>query len=303
MTANVGKKMGNFPSVPGLLRTDASGSFTPLQDALGSTLGLVDSSGIVQTTYSYDPFGNTTVSGTANANPSQYTGRENEGNGLYFYRARYYSPLLGRFVNEDPLGFLGSGPNIHAYVGDDPIDFSDPSGLAPYWLGYLNPSNYDFSTYNVWDTVQDIGNLSESFTNTFTFGSASRLNDALGAGQYVNRCGIGYKLGTAAGIVTSVVIIPNISTWVKNPLLYEVGSTTVPSAVYEGMQGLNAIEKGGYLLANYGWMGTLRLAGQAALAGEYATTIGTGLTPGGWLAVIAASNVTSSLTKPKCGCK
>jgi LytTr DNA-binding domain len=46
-----------------------------------------------------------------------------------------------------------------------------------------------------------------------------------------------------------------------------------------------------------------RLAGQAALNGEYATTIGTGLTPGGWLAVIGASNVTSSLTKPKCECK
>jgi hypothetical protein len=63
------------------------------------------------------------------------------------------------------------------------------------------------------------------------------------------------------------------------------------------------MEEGGYVLSNYGWMGTLRLAGQAALDGEYAGTIGTGLTLGAWLAVIGASNVTSSLTKPKCGCK
>src|SRR5882724_10513485 len=69
-------------------RTDGSGEFTLLTDALGSTIALVDSSGNVQTSYSYDPFGNTTVSGAASGNPSQYTGRENEGNGLYFYRAR-----------------------------------------------------------------------------------------------------------------------------------------------------------------------------------------------------------------------
>jgi RHS repeat-associated protein len=110
-------------------RTDSSGSFTPLKDALGSTIALVDSSGIVQTTYSYDPFGGTSVSGSGNANEFQYTGRENDGGGLYYYRARYYSPLLGRFINEDPLGFAGSGPNLYAYAEDDPIDFSDPFGL------------------------------------------------------------------------------------------------------------------------------------------------------------------------------
>src|SRR5882724_11979770 len=46
-------------------RTDGSGTFTPLKDALGSTVALVDASGNMQTTYSYDPFGNTTASGAA----------------------------------------------------------------------------------------------------------------------------------------------------------------------------------------------------------------------------------------------
>jgi RHS repeat-associated protein len=58
----------------------------------------------------------------------QYTGRENDSNGLYYYRDRYYSPVLGRFVNEDPLGF-GGGINFYAYVGDDPTNFNDPFGL------------------------------------------------------------------------------------------------------------------------------------------------------------------------------
>ena len=110
-------------------RADSFGSFTPLQDALGSTIALVDSSGNVMTTYAYDPFGNTTFSGTANTNAFQYTGRENEGTGLYFYRNRYFSPLLGRFVNEDPAG---NGINFYAYAGNDPIDFSDPFGLWPW---------------------------------------------------------------------------------------------------------------------------------------------------------------------------
>jgi len=111
-------------------RADVTGSFTPLKDVLGSTIALVDASGNLVTQYAYDPFGNTTVSGTTSSNAFQYTGRENEGNGLYFYRSRYYSPMLGRFINEDPLGFEGSGPNFYSYVFDNPINLVDPFGLS-----------------------------------------------------------------------------------------------------------------------------------------------------------------------------
>jgi uncharacterized protein RhaS with RHS repeats len=79
------------------MRTDSSGAFTQLLDPLGSTIALADANGNIQTSYPFAPFGNTSVSGAGNANVYQYTGRENEGNGLYYYRARYYSPLLGRF--------------------------------------------------------------------------------------------------------------------------------------------------------------------------------------------------------------
>ncbi|HEY2495481.1 MAG TPA: RHS repeat-associated core domain-containing protein [Candidatus Angelobacter sp.] len=76
------------------------------------------------------PFGNTTATGAANANAYQYTGRENEGNGLYFYRARYFNSVLGRFITEDPAGFKASGVNVYAYAGDNPINFRDSTGLA-----------------------------------------------------------------------------------------------------------------------------------------------------------------------------
>jgi RHS repeat-associated protein len=126
-------------------RADSTGAYTPLQDALGSTIALVDANGNLVTQYAYDPFGNTTVLGATSTNPSQYTGRENEGNGLYFYRARYYSPLLGRFINEDPLGFAGSGQNFYAYVFDSPTNqavlaHSRPLPLAGRYTGGKPPN-------------------------------------------------------------------------------------------------------------------------------------------------------------------
>lgn len=48
-----------------------------------------------------------------------------------YFRARYYDASAGRFTNEDPLGFPGSGSNFYAYVGNDPVSLSDPFGLCP----------------------------------------------------------------------------------------------------------------------------------------------------------------------------
>ncbi|MBZ5505169.1 MAG: RHS repeat-associated core domain-containing protein [Acidobacteriia bacterium] len=112
------------------VRTDSTGTFTPLEDALGSTIALVNANGNLVTQYSYDPFGNTTVSGASNSNAFQYTGRENEANGLYNYRARYYSPRLHRFISQDPLGFAGSGLNPYDYLFDNPTIFRDPTGTS-----------------------------------------------------------------------------------------------------------------------------------------------------------------------------
>jgi YD repeat-containing protein len=82
------------------LRTDAHGAQILLFDALGSTLGLLDTNGVLQTEYTYGPFGETTTTGADSPNVFQYTGRENDATGLYYYRARYYSPNLRRFISE-----------------------------------------------------------------------------------------------------------------------------------------------------------------------------------------------------------
>lgn len=102
-----------------------------LTDALGSTVALTDPSANLTQTYQYDPYGNVTTSGSA-TNPYQYTGRENDGTGLYYYRARYYSSAMGRFISEDPITFAGGQSNFYAYVGGNPLGYRDPSGR---WFG------------------------------------------------------------------------------------------------------------------------------------------------------------------------
>src|SRR5947208_2508657 len=101
------------------------------QDGLGSVTSLSSSSSSLTNTYVFDSFGNlTNFSGTL-INPFQYTGRDYDPEtGLRYYRTRYYDPIIGRFLSEDPIGFNG-GNNFYPYVGNGPTNFSDPSGLVP----------------------------------------------------------------------------------------------------------------------------------------------------------------------------
>jgi RHS repeat-associated protein len=111
-------------------RTDGSVTSTLLADAQGSTLALANGAGAVQTRYTFEPFGATTLSGATSSSTAQFTGRDNDGTGLYYYRARFYHPGLQRFTSEDPLGF-GGGLNAFVYAGNAPTMFGDPLGLKP----------------------------------------------------------------------------------------------------------------------------------------------------------------------------
>jgi RHS repeat-associated protein len=113
-----------------LLRTDSTGARSFLADGLGSTLALTDAAGLVQGEYTYEPFGKTIATGAASTNAFKYTGREDDGTGLYYYRARYYHPGLQRFISQDPIGFDGGDVNLYAYVGNDPGNWVDPLGLV-----------------------------------------------------------------------------------------------------------------------------------------------------------------------------
>ena len=99
-----------------------------LTDILGSTVGLATSTGTVQTKYLYGPFGTTKLVGTTSENIYQFAGRENDGDGLYYNRARYYNPNTGHFISQDPDIQASSGANTYLYTTDSPMNATDPYG-------------------------------------------------------------------------------------------------------------------------------------------------------------------------------
>jgi RHS repeat-associated protein len=96
-------------------------------DGLGSVVAITNDAGSLLSTRRYDPWGNPEVG--ADVAGHSFTGREwDPETGLYFYRARYYDPKVGRFIGEDPIG-LEAGPNFYAYAVSNPVNFTDPTGL------------------------------------------------------------------------------------------------------------------------------------------------------------------------------
>jgi len=114
-------------------------------DPLGTPQALTDESGIVVWTGQYDPFGKTTINEDPDGDetpvtfnvrlPGQYYDRET---GLHYNYFRYYDPATGRYLTSDPIGLYG-GPNTYAYVGGNPLKWTDRRGLdAPGCDGIPN---------------------------------------------------------------------------------------------------------------------------------------------------------------------
>jgi RHS repeat-associated protein len=116
------------PGIDEPLAKEVSGSATYFHaDGLGSVLKMTNASGTVTHEYRYDAYGRIEAGSTVGG--YSFTGREWDPEcGLFYYRARFYDPNMGRFLSEDPLG-LGGGPNRYAYVGGNPVMHIDPYGL------------------------------------------------------------------------------------------------------------------------------------------------------------------------------
>ena len=118
--------------------TDPNENFYFLQDRLFNVVALTDTDGQVQERMVYEPYGKSTCRRTSDGdetvashfgNPYLFTGRELDSEtGLYNYNHRYYSPALQRFINTDPIS---ADINLYRYVGNNPVIYADPSGLAP----------------------------------------------------------------------------------------------------------------------------------------------------------------------------
>jgi RHS repeat-associated protein len=110
--------------------TYLSGSLTPFMfhhDQVMSVSATTKTNGGTQATQTFWAFGETQATTGTTVTRLGFTGRENDGTGLMQYRARYYDPVTGRFISEDPKK-QAAGINFYAYVSNDPIDANDPSG-------------------------------------------------------------------------------------------------------------------------------------------------------------------------------
>ena len=121
---------GNY--IDEVLTMDRGGqSFFYHQNTLWSVAALTDNAAKVVERYTYDAYG-CVASQSAIGNPYLFTGRQlDEETGLYFYRARYYDCVKGRFLQRDPLGYV-DGMNLYEYVSGNPTRYTDPYG-AQKW--------------------------------------------------------------------------------------------------------------------------------------------------------------------------
>ena len=136
-------------------------------DGLGSITSLSSATGVTDT-YTYKPFGITTATGS-NPNRFRFTGREwDQETGLYYYRARYYDPNIGRFLSEDPIGLQG-GMNVYGYVAGRPLNWVDPSGTE------MSPAE----CYRRWKSIMDRVELLKNKLSKY-----NPIADALGNQPY-----------------------------------------------------------------------------------------------------------------------
>jgi len=130
-------------------------------DHLGSSSVLTDDQGNISGETQYFPYGETFQDTAAEQSPYKYTGQESDTEtDLYYYRARYYDPILARFLSTDPVN---ENLESYCYVNNNPIKYVDPTGeleeiphtSVPAWIGEGSYNSVFFSDFSGLKTIND----------------------------------------------------------------------------------------------------------------------------------------------------
>lgn len=203
VTDGAGKVLAVFgygpAQTPLTMQTASGSSYQIIADDLGSVRLVVDAfSGATLQRLSYDEFGRVTEDTNPGFQPFGYAGGlYDPQTGLVRFGARDYDPQIGRWNTKDPI-LLGGGLNLYQYVGNDPINSTDISGLlkgVPDWLLWLDDHG----------VLQGAGDLSAGVSSALTFGLSDKLIGATGLGKYGSKCSGWYHGGELGGMVLGIV--------------------------------------------------------------------------------------------------
>ena len=202
----------SYAKAPGYMRTGSSKDRTYRNDKLylfnghGDVTSMIDKSGNVTKTYSYDAFGNELNRDKNDTNPFRYCGEywDNETESIYL-RARYYNPSIGRFTTEDPIK---DGSNWYAYCSGNPVVFIDSLGLFDYNTRLtVGSSGEDVKVLQ--HELQQRGFMSKDMIDEEGYFGEQTLQ---AVNNYKNYYGLG-NTGANAGVVGQ-------QTWQKLGLIY-----------------------------------------------------------------------------------
>ncbi len=162
---------------------------------MGSITGIIDSSGNLVQTYRYDSFGNILNQTGTLEQPFTFTGREfDEETGLYYYRARYYDPRIGRFLQQDPIW----NNNLYSYCGNNPLNLIDPYGLVGMYRGEASLTAITSSNRRIHATVGSVTEFRSFLSNIRNSGEKIAFFEYVGHGFEE---GMGLSIGNGGILV------------------------------------------------------------------------------------------------------